>query len=288
MVAGGAEVVVVAGAGVQAVDAAGGGVTGIVGAGVSVLTSQEVIVNTLARGAVVPEGAGVGIVTFSRGGEVSAPLGEAGVLGAGIAVVARRTILGMDAARQRVAGIKGALIVVVAQGGTRKLARAVLAVISRSALVGVVALLLVGQVGAPHPRQAGIVGTGVGIIAGKDLRTGLAGSLAARVLQGADVAVLAGRLVVNVDATRPGLAGIVGAEVPVVAVDRRSGLALAPHALVAESAAIRVVAGQVFVRGDEGAGTGLGVAPRGQAEGMGALRRGALHHRFRVHRTLVG
>src|SRR5439155_137837 len=141
---------------------------------------------------------------------------------AGVAVVARSCVVRVDAARAGVAGVVGAGVGVVAVRRRSADAGAGGARVARCAGIAVVAGNGVVRVDAARAGVAGVVGAGVVVVA---IRRGsaAAGAAGAGVVRGAGVAVVAGGGVVGVNATRARIAGVVGARVGVVAVDHRPG-----------------------------------------------------------------
>src|SRR5439155_1035919 len=231
-----ADVAVVAGAGVGPVRAARGGVARIVGAWVAVIAAEAAVACAGSVRAGVVGRAGVTIVAGARVERVPAARARvARVVGARVAVVAAQQGAGAGAAGAGVAG--GTRIAVVAGGG-------------------------VGGVHTTRVGPAGVVGADVAVVAGRRCaaHTLPAG---AGVVRRAGVGILAGRRVGGVHAPRLGPAGVVGADVAVVARSRRPGTA-AEQAGVGHRACIAVVAGlRVETREPAGA---RGVAGRVAAD----------------------
>ena len=187
----------------------------------------------------------------------------------------------------RSAGVGGAWILVVTGVGALGHAGSTGAVVPRGAEVAVVAAIDVGGVDASDGRVTGVVGADVPIVAGEPVARDACAVLAV-IPHRADVAVLAGNRVRRVHAAGGGVAGVVGARVPVVAVRRFAGQALALPAGVTDAAGIQVVAGGALVVPDEPAGSGVGIAGRGQAGCGGAVGVGALDDAVRRDLAEVG
>ena len=125
----------------------------------------------------------------------------------------------------RVAGVHCAGVSVIAVRGRATRAGAALALVRRGAGVVVVAGVRVVHVLATHGRIAPVVGAVVGVVAHRGLATGTSAALAL-VVQGAGAPVVTAQVVVRVLAgPRVFVAGIIGADVPVATVLRRTGLA---------------------------------------------------------------
>src|SRR5215468_5003306 len=153
-------------------------------------------------------------------------------------------VVHVQAAQLRVAEVVGARVPVVAADERAADALPVQAEAGARARVVVVAgeRVVVGV----HAAGGGITAVGrarVAVVA-VDGRAGLARAAAAGVRGGASVAVVTGSGVGGVDAARGGTAGVGGADVPVIAVGRRTAHARAVRARVGRGAGVAVVAGR--------------------------------------------
>jgi hypothetical protein len=152
----------------------------------------------------------------------------------------------MDAvARTAVARVVGAYVIIVTRPGRARLAGPRTAAVALGARVAVVTRQRVGGEDATTlGRIAAVIGTAVGVVAGKCLRARLAEPAGTGIAHRALIEIIAGYGVVGMDTTRGRLAGIIGAIVGVVAVQRWSArLAGSPGAGVAYRAQIAVLAG---------------------------------------------
>jgi len=159
-------------------------------------------------------------------------------------VIARGEVVGVIAAQLRLAEVVGARVVVAAVQRTSSLAPALAARIVRRADVAVVALSVVGNMGAAGSGDAGIVGAYVGVVA-DELPRGYARAEVAMVARSTHVFVIAGDLVQRVNTAGRGIAIIRSAYVVVVAVLQLSAAALAAGTGLAARACIAVITGRL-------------------------------------------
>jgi len=137
------------------------------------------------------------------------------VKSAGVPVLATRIVEDKLATQSGVAGVIGAGIAVVANKVHAADAPAEMTVISKCTDVLVVARSLIHDEQAPQARVAHIVGAEV-VIAALHRTTEDALAAVTMVVHGAGVAIVAGRLVGDVDAALPRVARVVGANVAIV------------------------------------------------------------------------
>src|SRR5207247_7075796 len=90
-----------------------------------------------------------------------------GDLGAAVDVLARRSVVGVEAAARTVTGVIGARVAVVAILGGGGRTRAALACVAHRAGVGVVAGRRVVHVDAAAHRVTAVVGAAVDVVAGR-------------------------------------------------------------------------------------------------------------------------
>ena len=163
--------------------------------------------------------------------------------GAGVAVITRLGIWGVDAAHIGVTGVVCAGVIVVTAELTRGGAHALSALVARGAWVSVIAEVAIGQVLAATIGVTHIIGAWVSIIAGQG-DVALALAFDAGVNQCAGVPVIAGRDVGRMDAALGGLTGVVGADVEVVTDDGLCRHAVALLTDVSHRAGVLVIAGR--------------------------------------------
>jgi len=207
--------------------------------------------------------------------------------GAHVFIVARGLVQLVLASYGRVAAIGRTQVVVVAIDTAVEDAGPTLAVVTRGALVSVVALSLVGRVHAPHILVTRVIGARIGIAALQG-RSAHAESPTALVIGRADVSVAAGCFVVLEDAARFGIARVVGAWISVVAEGRRTGLALAADALVANGAPVSVVASEALVVRFQRALSGRRLAHDFLADDVVRNQAGAVHYGIWLNGADVG
>ena len=147
------------------------------------------------------------------------------------------------AAFARQAGVLGAGVVVVAGQRLRAQADTFSAAILGRAGVEVVTWVRVGLEAAARRRITPVIGTGIAIDTGKGL-AGLAGTLATAVAHGADISVITGVQVGGKNAASDPITTVCGAQLPVVARNRRGSAALALGAGIARGTCIAIVAGR--------------------------------------------
>jgi len=201
--------------------AAGSGITVVRGAGVPVLTDH-------------------GDAGDARGGRAHVPLGAC------VVVIALFRIGRKHAARVLVAGIVGADVVVAADELAVGGALAKAAMIAQSTQVFVIARGRVRLVNAPECDVAGIIRANIAVVAIQQPRC-RADTVQALLVHGARVAVVAIRLVGNLDTAHHGIARIVGTRIAVIAGQGRPPDALPVEAAVRSGADIVVIAGKRVV-----------------------------------------
>jgi hypothetical protein len=159
----------------------------------------------------------------------------------GIPVVAAIGGEFMSAAKVRGAGICRTRILVIAVWCPLAEAPSTLALVVQRASVAVFAICTVGTINAARLRLAGIIGAQVPVVT---LQPSLAGALAqmTEIPCGANIIVVTGSVVQEMDTPTVGRASIVGADVFVVALQGVAGNAFPPLTLVTESAGIAVIA----------------------------------------------
>jgi hypothetical protein len=238
-----ADVLVVAGQRGTGAHPAGAGVG--LGADVAVVAGGRVVdVDTTEQRARGVVGAEVAVVAVDRRTRAVALRADV-VLGGEIAVVAGARVVDGDATLGRVAGVVRADVAVVAGQRFTARARAVGADVTRGAGVAVVAGARVVGGDATLGRVAGVVRAEVAVVADHVIGAH-AGAERADVARGAGAAVVADVAVERTDAADTGIAGLVRAEVAVVAAED-----LAPaHALVAADVVHRARAVVVAGRAD--------------------------------------
>jgi len=186
----GTLVVVVTGCGVVLVFAAGFFVAAIIGADVVVIAVRGQSTDARSLNALVNRGAGVVVVTFNL-------------------------IVQMDTSQPKVTEVVGAEILVIAIEQASGHTGTSVTVVIHGARNAVIARVIVGAELAASIGEAAIRGALVAIVA-RQLSAAGTLSQAAEILGRADIAVVAGGLVEQVQATRFRVAGVGGADVVVV------------------------------------------------------------------------
>lgn len=264
----GAEIAVVARARDRAVATPARGLTRVLGARVSIVTIEGHATRTApvparivrrAGAAVIARGRVAGVDAAGRGGAGVVRAGVAVVAmvwriaraltldtsivgGAGVAVVARLIGIDVDTAHLGVTGVVGAGVPVVAGRRGPAGAAAIRADVTACAGIPIIAAHSIVEVNTTLLTAAGIVGTGVPVVAVDGCATS-ALSIAADVIARARAAVVAGGGVGRSLATRAGLARIVRACIPVVTIGWGAAAAAPTGASVVEGARTAVVAG---------------------------------------------
>ncbi len=136
--------------------------------------------------------------------------------GTDIAVVARSVAEQVDTALPRVAGVLGTDITIITTEDAADQAFALVAVVPGGAGIAIITRTLLGDMEAPLGRVAQVLCTGVFIIADHE-PTANAIPGCALVVQGADIVIIAGVIVVRVQASQVAIAAIVGAGILIVA-----------------------------------------------------------------------
>ena len=269
VVTGSAEVTIVTCCLVQGVHAPLCGQAHIICAGVVIIALEVSARDALTRGACVPQGAGIVVITgFALNVLVGAPLSRLTIVqGARIAVstvraahggtfpflalvadstrvtvIAEQIVIHMHAAKGRGAGILRAVVVIVTIEVLGKGALTRHTNVALGALIAVVARCPVkGLVQAPLRRVAGFRCAPVAVVTFQD-RPSDTVTHNALVARGAGITVSAGLLVVQVDTTaRPG-ATVRGAGVDIVAVEIGGKNAGPPSANVPFGASVSIIA----------------------------------------------
>jgi len=289
MVTGGANVRIVAGGLIEQVEAAALGVAAIGGANVVVIAVGESSRGTFTFLAGLSDGAFVAVITRSIAGQVLAPLiGEAGIDGAGIQVVASEG-LSRDATGGNITNLKAVANVIVPAFQRRSTdAHTAATLISGGAGVAVITVGGVAALDATETRIAGVIGADIVVVANENFVPGGTRPVGAGVAKGADIAVVARKIVGHESTSTGRVAAVVCAGIVILADGRYARCAEPLLAVVANGTRVAIVAGKSFVVGYQGAGPGGGVAGCGQADGV--LTRGrtrAGHNCLLVHSTLV-
>ena len=222
-------------------------VAGVSGAGLLAVAGVAVVAGD---GRAQAEALGAGVVGRARiavvaghavGRAEGAGAVDAGVVGAGVAVVTRDGCP-VHAAGLGIAGLRAVAGVAVIAGQRRAGADAVGAGVARGAGVAVVTGLGVGGEDTARGRVAAVVGAELLVLTGDGLARG-ADAAAAGVADGAHVAVVTALGVGGGDAARGRVAGVVCAGLAVVAHHGPTGHAGPFGAGVARGAGVAVVAG---------------------------------------------
>jgi len=190
--------------------------------GIAVVTGHTVItMTTSSRFTAGIRSAIVSIIAIV-GGARKANTGRTDIArGASVPIVTGGRIVGVGTAQSRVTGIRSAVVVVVAEDGSRPNADAIGAHIGRSTCVVVVAEGTVGRMNTASRGIACVRRTGIRVVTGE--RAGpVAGPTGTGVRWGADVVVITGEGVVAMLATQVQVTGVGGAYI-VVITGRRAG-----------------------------------------------------------------
>ena len=169
---------------------------------------------------------------------------------AGAAIAADIAIDSVSTTNGGIAEVSGTHLVVVTAGQASGYAQSILAMVSVSTCVVVIAVSVRRHVGTSRLRFAYVRGAFVVIIALEQL-AGQASTVCTDVVEGASVPVAARCRIGRMDATLDSIARVVGAGVSVVAVDGSPIDAHPLSALRVEGAGIRVVTEETLVVGDE-------------------------------------
>jgi len=205
-----------------------------------------------------------------------------------ISVVTQGLVERGHAPHSGVAGVVSARVVISAHLLTAAHTQAVLADVELSAHIAVVAVRTREfEVDAAVRRNARVVGAVVAVVAARR-RTPNALSILAAVLDGTDVAVVAGFLVALVYTARCRVARIIRAVIPIVAVHLVPAEAHPLHTLRVEGTRIGVVAQESSMMSHERTLARSRVAVGLEAEGVLAIRSRAIDYSLRVDGALVG
>lgn len=307
LVHGGAWVPIVARCSIQAVLASDFGNTTVICAEIAVVAVLRAEVSAASVAAMVASGARVFVITRTGYCNVVAlPIRNAKVLcarvvvitilefsccagptfamvsgRAGIAVITSFRVVGMDTAFPRLADIVRARVPVITILQPVERAEAACAVISQRTLVFVVAVRGVGGVSTALAGFTGIVRAGIAVVAVL-LCPGSANLIEAAIPDRAEIAIIAGDDVAFVNATFIGLARVVSAYIPVIAVHLHTRRAYTIAALVPQGAQIPILAGEALVVRYERAITRFRGAQCFQAECTRTLWGRAVDNGYRV------
>jgi hypothetical protein len=143
------------------------------------------------------------------------------------------------------------------------------------------------RIDAASLGRARIVGARVAIVTVHD-RIVQAETATAMVAGGTGVAIVARTGIGQVDTAIIGVAGIIGATIPVITHHRNSPDTLPAGTRITDGTGILIVAGKALMVRSKGTVPGKGVASGLDAHAVGPNRCRAGHHRGRGHDTLVG
>jgi hypothetical protein len=236
-----AGVAVIAWGLIERVDAAEFEVTSVIGAEVVIIT-RRVTGRELApaRGDAHVHGATDVVIAqqgLATGTSTILALVE---FGTAIAVVARGVVGLVHTTQLLIAGVVGTEVVVVAIQLAGAHALTLLTVVADSTHCGICARLVVGNILAAQLLITGIISTHVTVIARHELARTPA--VAALVIVGARIAIVAGGHIQGVDASLVCFADVVGAGIPVVTVKHLRRDALAATTVVPSGTGIGIVA----------------------------------------------
>jgi len=197
-------------------------------------------VGTARQGLAIVGGAVVFVIAVQGGPRLAVAVAASVPVSAEVAIVAVQGVVHVGAPDLRIAAVISAGVGIIAVQLASGNAQAAEAVVPLGALVLVVAAALLGEVGAHSAGCAGILSARVRVVAFLE-GTGHALAHITVVTLSAGIAVVTGGLVVHMDASRLGIAGIVGTGVLIIAINQELMLALAPLAALASRAGIAVV-----------------------------------------------
>jgi len=190
------------------------------GAGIPVVT-RTVTREVVATGHGVAEvgGTGVGVVTVDGPGSDAAPTHALVAGGTWVQVVARFRIIGVLAAQERVAGVVGAWIRVVAAEGNSAGALSIQALVPKGAKAAIITRCLVGSMLATGVRVAPIIKTGVVVVA-IEQSAGDTFAIRTSIVEGARIVVIARSKYTRMGAASLSITEVLGARIGIVAVHR--------------------------------------------------------------------
>ena len=309
-----ADILVIAGRGIEQVQATLGGIAAIRGADIIVVASLQASEDASPPVAMVPRGAGVAVGTgglvrgmYTRPGLVARIIGtDVAIIavklgtrdaeaiaasvadGAGVIIGTAPDNSGVSATCHGSTRILGARVPIVTILEACEAALPFPAQVPGRAGVAVVTASHIGRVQTANGAVATIVRADVGVVA---LQGGAAQALPidANVPGGTCIVVIARGRVVQVQAPNCRITTIIGARVVVRADGSYPTNADSIFAKVTDGAAIAIGTGQPLIGGFEAAGSGLSIAGRGQAWCVGpGCRRRAFDVAGWGHLALVG